>query len=81
MQVIIFVGILWGCIMLMALSVSVFPYLGIVVVVLIGFMLYIRKTSLGATMDSLRLDAMTRSPINSMFSASLNGLLTIRAYR
>lgn len=80
MQVIIFLGILLGCIMLMAMTVSVYPYLGVVVVVLIALMMLIRKLSLTSTMDSLRYDAITRSPINSMFSASLNGLMTIRAY-
>lgn len=66
--------------MLMAMTVSVYPYLGVVVVVLIALMMLIRKLSLTSTMDSLRYDAITRSPINSMFSASLNGLMTIRAY-
>ncbi len=67
--------------MLVTLTLLTYPYLAILVVVLFAFMLLVRKLSLTATMDSFRYDAMTRSPINSMFSASLHGLITIRAYR
>ena len=34
-----------------------------------------------ATLDSLRLDASTRSPLNSLFASSLQSLFTLRAYR
>lgn len=66
--------------MLIILTLITYPYLIVMVVVLFFFMLLIRKCSLTATMDSLRFDAITRSPINSLFSASLHGLITIRAY-
>ena len=67
--------------MLIILTLITYPYLIVMVVVLFFFMLLIRKCSLTATMDSLRFDAITRSPINSLFSASLHGLITIRAYQ
>ena len=80
-QMIVFVNVFWDCVMLTVMTLSVYPYLGFLVVVLLGLMLLIRKISLTSTMDCLRIDAITRSPINSMFSASLNGLMTIRAYQ
>ena len=80
LQVIVLFGILWQCSMLIYMSVSVYPYLAIVVLLLVALMLLIRKVALTSTMDCLRYDAITRSPINSMFSASLNGIMTIRAY-
>ena len=81
LQIIVCFGILWQCTMLIYMTVSVYPYMGFIVLVLVGLMLLIRKISLTSTMDCLRIDAITRSPINSMFSASLNGLMTIRAYQ
>lgn len=66
--------------MYVTMSVIVFPYLLIIVVIVLVAMIFVRNTSLIATMDSLRYDAITRSPMNSMFSASLTGLMTIRAY-
>ena len=62
------------------MSIIAYPYLLVVVVIILVSMLYVRNLSLPATVDSLRYDAITRSPVNSMFSASLNGLMTIRAY-
>ena len=62
------------------MSVIVFPYLLLVIIVVLVAMYFVRQKSLVATVDSLRYDAITRSPINSMFSASLTGLITIRAY-
>ena len=44
-------------------------------------MVWLRKVALIATLDTLRLDAITRSPINSLFASSLESLFTIRAYR
>ena len=81
LQVITFFGILWQCTMLIYLTVTVYPYMAFIVLVLVGGMFLIRKIALMSTMDCLRYDAITRSPINSMFSASLNGLMTIRAYQ
>ena len=66
--------------MYITMSIMVFPYLLVIIVVVLVAMYYVRQKSLVATMDSLRYDAITRSPMNSMFSASLNGLMTIRAY-
>ena len=62
------------------MSVIVYPYLFVILIIVFTSMYYLRQKSLVATMDSLRYDAITRSPMNSMFSASLNGLMTIRAY-
>ena len=39
------------------------------------------KFSMAASTESLRLDAMSRSPVNSLFSTTLESLVTIRAYR
>ena len=66
--------------MYIAMSVIVFPYLIVIIIFIFLAMYYVRQKSLVATMDSLRYDAITRSPMNSMFSASLDGLMTIRAY-
>ncbi len=67
--------------MYVTMTIIVYPLLIVVVLVIVILMLLVRRFSLVGTMDSLRYDAITRSPINSMFSASLNGLMTIRAYR
>ena len=67
--------------MLIILTLITYPYLIVMVILLFFLMLLIRKCSLTATMDCLRFDAISRSPINSLFSASLHGLITIRAYK
>ena len=66
--------------MYVTMSILVFPYLLVMVMIILVAMIVVRQASLTATMDSLRYDAITRSPMNSMFSASLTGLMTIRAY-
>ena len=62
------------------LAVWVFPAVAIIIpfIVLAGFGL-VSLAKVGI-IDSLRYDAITRSPINSVFAASIANLPTIRAY-
>ena len=41
----------------------------------------VRKLSINAANDALKFDAISRSPINSLYASSLVGLATFRAYR
>ena len=64
------------CICFMTYPVLLFVLpLAIVVVILTV------KFSMASSTESLRLDAMSRSPVNSLFSTTLESLVTIRAYR
>ena len=63
------------------LSISVYPSLLFVLLASIIVVYLILKFATGAATDALRHDAISRSPINSLFSATLNNLVTIRAYR
>ncbi len=58
----------------------VYPLLMGFAVVIIVIMILVYKLAIRTNQDCQRLDAMTRSPVNSMFAASLHGLMTIRAY-
>lgn len=62
------------------LSSIVYPYLIAVALLICVLMVLVYKMAIRSSQDCQRYDAMTRSPVNSMFSASLNGLFTIRAY-
>ena len=62
------------------IAIQVFPYIVVIILLLLILMFKIKGYSIIGIIDSLRFDAITRSPINSMFSTSLNGLTTIRAY-
>ena len=66
--------------MLLFLSILVLPYIGLVALLTIGALIAVRRIAIIAQLDSLRLDGVTRSPINSLFSSSLQSLFTIRAY-
>ncbi|XP_041822000.1 ATP-binding cassette sub-family C member 4-like isoform X1 [Chelmon rostratus] len=64
-----------------AVSVSVIPWILIPVVPLLLFFLYLRRYFLQTSRDVKRLESTTRSPVFSHLSSSLQGLWTIRAFR
>ncbi|KAF2351830.1 ABC transporter type 1 transmembrane domain [Trinorchestia longiramus] len=60
---------------------SVNPYLLIPTVILAGIFICLRRFYLSSARDIKRLESITRSPVFSHLSTSLNGLTTIRAFR
>ncbi|XP_035533961.1 multidrug resistance-associated protein 4-like [Morone saxatilis] len=63
-----------------AVSVSVIPWILIPVLPLLLFFLYLRRYFLQTSRDIKRLESTTRSPVFSHLSSSLQGLWTIRAF-
>ncbi|XP_074520424.1 ATP-binding cassette sub-family C member 4 [Halichoeres trimaculatus] len=63
-----------------AVSVSVIPWILLPVVPLLGLFLYLRRYFLQTSRDIKRLESTTRSPVFSHLSSSLQGLWTIRAF-
>ncbi|XP_070850344.1 ATP-binding cassette sub-family C member 4-like [Chaetodon trifascialis] len=63
-----------------AVSVSVIPWILIPVVPLLLFFLYLRRYFLRTSRGIKRLESTTRSPVFSHLSSSLQGLWTIRAF-
>ncbi|KAI3366042.1 hypothetical protein L3Q82_009871, partial [Scortum barcoo] len=63
-----------------AVSVSVIPWILIPVVPLLLCFLYLRRYFLQTSRDVKRLESTTRSPVFSHLSSSLQGLWTIRAF-
>ncbi len=63
------------------LSLRVVPIMVGMLVLLFIVMLVLKKQVTTITNESLRWDAITRSPINSLLSATLCGLFTIRAFK
>ena len=53
------------------LSLLVYPYLILVLVIAFLLMYLVMNFTLRTSVDALRYDAISRSPINSYFSASL----------
>ena len=53
------------------LSLMVYPFLITLLLLAFALMCLVTKFALQAAIDSLRYDAISRSPINSYFSASL----------
>ncbi|XP_041835127.1 ATP-binding cassette sub-family C member 4-like [Melanotaenia boesemani] len=64
-----------------AVAASVIPLILVPVVPLLLFFLYLRRYYLHTSRDIKRLEAISRSPIFSHLSSSLQGLWTIRAFR
>ncbi|CAJ1086990.1 multidrug resistance-associated protein 4 [Xyrichtys novacula] len=64
-----------------AVSVSIIPWILIPVVPLLIIFLYLRRYFLQTSRDIKRLESTTRSPVFSHLSSSLQGLWTIRAFR
>ncbi|XP_029302439.1 multidrug resistance-associated protein 4-like isoform X1 [Cottoperca gobio] len=63
-----------------AVAVSVIPWILIPVVPLLLFFLYLRRYFLRTSRNIKRLESTTRSPVFSHLSSSLQGLWTIRAF-
>ncbi|XP_038572949.1 multidrug resistance-associated protein 4 [Micropterus salmoides] len=63
-----------------AVSVSVIPWILIPVLPLLIFFIYLRRYFLQTSRDIKRLESTTRSPVFSHLSSSLQGLWTIRAF-
>lgn len=57
------------------------PYVLIVLVVLMPVLLWVYHYYLRSSREIKRLENITRSPIYDLFSSTLNGLVTIRAFR
>ncbi len=62
------------------LSVLALPLVGGAFVLLLLISFFIVRQSLIFSNNGLRHDAISRSPINSLFVSSVSGLLSIRAY-
>ena len=58
-----------------------YPKLLIALPFAVVFVFLVLKFSMGASTEALRMDAMSRSPVNSLFSTTLQSLVTIRAFR
>ena len=56
------------------------PMIIIILVPLVPFFLYLRRSFLQTSREVKRLDALRRSPVFSHIAESLDGLTTIRAY-
>eukprot|EP00897_Mesotaenium_endlicherianum_P001433 jgi/Mesen1/1317/ME000013S00812 len=57
------------------------PWMLIPLIPLLVLLLHIRKMYLSTSVETKRLEAVTRSPVYASFSAALEGLSTIRAYQ
>lgn len=68
------------CLVYSFLTLIVYPLLIIVIIVASLLILLIVKFAMRTSVEALRHDAISRSPINSLFSATLENLMTIRAY-
>ena len=60
---------------------SVAPYILAIVAPIIPVFLWLRRYYLQSSREVKRLDAVSRSPIYAFFSSTLNGLITLRAFR
>ena len=63
------------------LAVYVYPFLIVAIVGVFSLLVFVSRVAIHCNHDSVRLSASTRSPINSLFVASLHSLPTIRAYQ
>ena len=60
---------------------SVAPYILAIIAPIIPVFLWLRRYYLQSSREVKRLDAVSRSPIYAFFSSTLNGLITLRAFR
>lgn len=63
------------------LSMSVYPLLLLLMIGVFICIALILHFAMKNSVDALRLDAISRAPINSLFSTTLENLITIRAYK
>ncbi|XP_058822724.1 ATP-binding cassette sub-family C member 4-like isoform X2 [Topomyia yanbarensis] len=56
------------------------PFFAIPILVLLGVLLYARKIYMGTSQNTRRLEGITRSPVFTHISTTLNGLPTIRSF-
>lgn len=63
------------------MSLLAYPFILIFLVFLLMLMFLIRKVSLTLSLEAMKLEALTRSPVNDFFAASYEGHFTIRVYR
>ncbi|XP_044044179.1 multidrug resistance-associated protein 4 isoform X2 [Siniperca chuatsi] len=75
-----FIQVFLQILSVIAVSVSVIPWILIPVLPLLLFFLYLRRYFLQTSRDIKRLESTTRSPVFSHLSSSLQGLWTIRAF-
>ncbi|CAF3162568.1 unnamed protein product [Rotaria sp. Silwood2] len=57
------------------------PWVLFILIILIPTFLWLRRTYLRISREVKRLDSVSRSPIYALFSSSLSGLMTIRAFK
>ena len=62
------------------LSVYVIPVMGVALILLLVMMVCLKRRITVITSEALKWDAISRSPMNSLFTATIKGLMTIRAY-
>ncbi len=75
-----FLSILVHVFLSVVLTMFVLPMMAVVVIILVVFMLLLKRRATFITNETLRWDAITRSPLNSLFAATLHGLATVRAF-
>ncbi|XP_068165844.1 ATP-binding cassette sub-family C member 4 [Antennarius striatus] len=75
-----FIQVLLQILGVIAVSVSVIPWILLPVIPLLIFFLYLRRYFLRTSRNVKRLESTTRSPVFSHLSSSLQGLWTIRAF-
>ena len=80
MMSMMFFEVLGQVIVACILTVAVLPVMAAVIVIMVVVILLLKRRIVPITTESLKWDAITRSPINSLFSSSIRGLFTIRAY-
>lgn len=64
----------------LALTIYVIPLMGAVLVLLFVLMICFKRQINVITRETFKWDGITRSPMNSLFTATIKGLMTIRAY-
>ena len=61
----------YSCLVFVVLTLAVYPFLLLLLLFALLLMFLVAKFAIRTTIDALRLDAISRSPINSFFSATL----------
>ena len=77
----VFYNLVFKCALSVILSAIVYPFLIIIIVIIFVLAFFVRKYSIVATNDSLKWDAVSRGPINTLYASTLGGVMQIRAYR